>query len=308
MATIRRKIPFHPPVPATLAMLPSLIALLALAPASSSAATACDDDFSGPALAAAWSFVDADGEPGGSARLNGGKLELAGKGSDAFNAVNEFVGVKRPAEAGDFDVSVKIESQTATHGWAQAGILAANDAGDPSKGGYVIVDVTPANGYHAFYDAAGSVGTLDKHADAGVTAYPVWLRLARTGTKFSAWYRNQPQGSWTAIAQAFETQGTGSASQLALVSLSHNDTAEGKAVFDDFTCQGKAAGLPAAWRAGGPGEGFPAALRERRSVLAERAHDALGKAARVGANGGHSAYTVFTFTNSRMPNPESSRP
>lgn len=229
----------------------ALSALLGLSTLSArSAPTACDDDFSAAALGAAWTFFDADGEAGGSSRLAGGKLELAGKGSDVFQAVNEFVGVKRAAATGDFDVSVKIESQTNTNGWAQAGILAANDAGDLSKGGYVIVDVTPENGYHVFYDAAGTMGTLDKHADVGVSAYPVWIRLARAGTKFSAWYRNQAQGAWLPIAEKFETQGTGTASQLALVSLSHNDAAEAKTVFDDFACQGGSTRLSALLRRG----------------------------------------------------------
>ncbi|MDB5103529.1 MAG: putative pilus assembly protein [Fibrobacteres bacterium] len=214
---------------------------------------ACDDDFSGAALAPAWSFLDADGEPGGAARLVGGKLELIGRGSDAFKDVNEFVGVKRAGVPGDFDVSVKIESQAATHGWAQAGILAANDAADPSKGGYVLVDATPANGFHAFFDGAGTQGTLDTHVDVGTSAYPVWLRLARTGLRFSAWYRTGSLGGWVPIAEGFSAQGTASASQLALVSLSHNDSADGKAVFDDFLCQGSAVTL-------GPGAG-PGRLR-----------------------------------------------
>ncbi|HKP95190.1 MAG TPA: hypothetical protein VJ385_05470 [Fibrobacteria bacterium] len=226
----------------------ALLGLLPVFPSTARSAAACGDAFTLDALDPAWTFFDADGAAGGSARVSAGKLELAGKGSDVYGNVNEYVGVKRAA-AGDFDVSVKIESQTHTHGWAQAGILAANDAANPAKGGYVVVDVTPSNGYHAFYDAAGTVGTLDKHADAGKSAYPVWVRLARAGVKFSAWYKNQEQGAWLPIAEKFETQGTGGFSQLALVSLSHNDSAEAKTVFDDFACQGAAARLspPGPW-------------------------------------------------------------
>jgi cytochrome c len=223
-----------------------LFLLACLGPlAAWSQGSACGDAFAGPALDPAWSFLDADGEPGGSVRVEGGKLELAGKGSDAFQDVNEFVGVRRAGFTGDFDVSVKIESQSNTNGWAQAGILAANDAGQPSKGGYVIVDVTPSNGYHAFYDASGTQGTLDTHADVGTSTYPVWVRLARTGTRYSAWYKNQASAAWQPIAANFQAQGTGASSQIALVSLSHNDGAEAKTVFDDFTCQGTATALSA---------------------------------------------------------------
>ena len=263
-----------------------LFTLLAFA-AQPLRAAGCSDDFAGPNLDPAWTFLDADGEPGGSARILSGKLELAGKGSDAYKDVNEFVGVRRADVAGDFDVSGKIESQANTHGWAQAGILAAVDAAAPGKGGYVVADVTPANGFHLFYDAAGTQGTLDAHADAGVSAYPVWIRLARTGAKFSAWYKTSAAGAWVSIAKDIATQGTVGASQIALVSLSHNDTTENKTVFDDFACQGAVTGvLP---RARGPGMAGP-----------QDATDALGRF--------QAAQTVLMLTNSRMPKRESSRP
>ena len=230
----------------------AVFVLSALAAANAMAA-GCDDAFPGPGLDPAWSFLDVDGEPGGSAKVAGGKLELAGRGSDAYKEVNEFVGVRRTDVAGDFDISVKIESQSNTHGWAQAGILAANDAAAPGKGGYIVADVTPGNGFHLFYDAGGTQGTLDAHADAGKSAYPVWIRLARTGLKFSAWYKTAAAGEWAVIAKDIATQGTNGPSQIALVSLSHNDTAEAKTVFDDFACQGAATGLrktaePPKWR------------------------------------------------------------
>jgi hypothetical protein len=103
---------------------------------------------------------------------------------------------------------------------------------------------------------------LDAHTDAGKSAYPVWVRLVRAGTKFSAYYKTSATAAWTAIGQAVTPQGASAAtpSQIALFSLSHNDTAEAKTVFDDFACQGNVTGLSApAARAGylggyGPGD------------------------------------------------------
>lgn len=178
---------------------------------------------------------------------------MTGKGSDVYGNVNEFVGVALAPEAGNFDVSVKIESQDNTFEWAQAGILAANDVNDLSKGGYVVVDVIPGNNYNAFYDSTGTVGTLDSHINAGVSGYPVWIRLARKGKKFSAWYKNKADAPWKVIAENFTTQGTGPRSQLALVSLSHNDALANRTVFDDFTCnQGQGS-------KSGPGTAAPSA-------------------------------------------------
>jgi hypothetical protein len=247
---------------AILVSVPLAVYSAAHSAAHSEPARGCGDDFSGTSLGSAWTFLDKDGEPGGSAVVSGGKLALTGKGSDVYGDVNEFVGVALAPEAGNFDVSVKIESQDNTFEWAQAGILAANDVNDLSKGGYAVVDVTPGNNYNAFYDSAGTVGTLDSHINAGVSGYPVWIRLARQGKKFSAWYKNRADAPWTIIAKDFVTQGTGPRSQLALVSLSHNDALANKTVFDDFACEkGPAAkGLPV--RAGKPvPHGFDAAGR-----------------------------------------------
>lgn len=151
---------------------------------------ACPDGFSGTALGPEWTFVDADNEASSGSALVNGKLELVGRGKDVFKDVNEFVGVKRSDITGDFDVSVKVESQTHAHGWAQAGILAATDLSSLDKGGYAVLDVTPANGYNFFYDAAEPIGGLDKVVTAGKSGFPVWIRLAKKGKAFSAWYRN----------------------------------------------------------------------------------------------------------------------
>lgn len=200
-------------------------------------AQGCSDDFTGPALGAPWKFLDADGGAGGGYALAGGKLELTGRGRDAFKEVNEFVGVWRSDIAGDFDVSVKIESQANTHGWAQAGILAAADLSDLSKGGYVVVDASPANGYNFFYDSAEPIGSLDKVIMPGAApGYPVWLRLAKSGTRFSAWYRKAAGDPWTGIAKDITPLGAAVPSRIALFSLSHNANMDGKAVFDDFAC------------------------------------------------------------------------
>lgn len=213
-----------------------LVSIAACALLCAPARAACPDDFSASALGSPWRFVDADGSAGGAYALVNGKLELTGRGRDAYGTVNEFVGVARNDITGDFDVSVKLESQTATHDWAQAGILAASDLGDLKKGGYVVLDATPANGFNLFYDSAEPAGTLDKLSQAKPSGYPAWLRLAKSGSRFSAWYRKRVEDAWTPIASNVTPVGAAAPSQLALVSLSHDINADGKAVFDDFAC------------------------------------------------------------------------
>lgn len=215
---------------------PAFVSIAACALLCAPARAACPDDFSASALGSPWRFVDADGSSGGAYAIVNGRLELTGRGRDVYGTVNEFVGLARNDIAGDFDVSVKLESQTATHAWAQAGILAATDLGDLRKGGYVVLDATPSNGFNLFYDSAEPAGSLDKLTQAKPSGYPVWLRLAKAGNRFSAWYRRRAEDAWTPIASDVTPVGAAAPSQLALVSLSHDVNADGKAVFDDFAC------------------------------------------------------------------------
>lgn len=194
------------------------------------------DNFAGPSLNAAWTFIDDDNAPGGSATIKNGALELSGRGGDIYGVKNQFVAVYRSDFVGDFDVSVEILSQDSTHSYAQAGILVANDIKDLSKGGFAAFDISPGHGFNLFYDKTAPMGTLDAHQGAGKTAYPAWLRLVKRGVQFTAFYKLQAGAAWTQVLPSPTlTQGTQSASQIALFSLSHDSTKTCRTVFDDFS-------------------------------------------------------------------------
>jgi hypothetical protein len=198
----------------------------------------CPDDFSvsGIGEGKTWKFIDADKSSVGSGVVVGGKLELSGRGGDVYGKKNEFVAVSRSDIQGDFDVSVKLESQENTHEWAQAGIVAATDLSDLSKGGYVALDISPGNGFNVFFDKTAPAGELDGHVGAGQKAYPAWLRLSKKGMQFSAWYKTQENAAWTALPNPSQSIGTQANSQIGLFTVSHDTTKASKVVFDDFAC------------------------------------------------------------------------
>jgi hypothetical protein len=199
----------------------------------------CPDDFRTSRIGAgqSWTFIDRDNATGGSAQVVGSRLEVSGKGEDIFNAKNFFVGVYRTDIKGDFDVSVKIISQSNTNAWAQAGILVANSAEDLKQGGYFVLDLSPGNALNAFYDAKDTVGWLESRVgNIGTTAYPAWLRVKKANKKFSSWYRNSESEAWKVVAENLSPQLTAQDSHVALFSVSHNTSMEGTAVFDDFAC------------------------------------------------------------------------
>ncbi|MBW8888517.1 MAG: hypothetical protein JF616_12240 [Fibrobacteres bacterium] len=201
-------------------------------------AVACSDSFSVADVGEGktWRFVAFDKSTFGTASVADGKLTLAGRGADIYGAKNEFVTAYRSDITGDFDVSVKLVSQDSTFEWAQAGIVAATDLNDLTKGGYVAVDISPGHGYTIFYDKTAPAGQLDGNSGAGKTAYPAWLRLAKKGMQYTAYYKTQETGAWTALPTPPQSLNTQANAQIGLFTVSHNATQTGKAVFDDFTC------------------------------------------------------------------------
>jgi len=204
----------------------------------SAQAAACSDSFAVADVGEGktWRFVAFDKSTFGSALVADGKLTLSGRGADIYGAKNEFVAAYRGDILGDFDVSVKLTGQDSTHEWAQAGIVAATDLNDLTKGGYVAVDVSPGHGYTVFYDQKAPAGQLDGNSGAGKTVYPAWLRLAKQGAQYTAWYKTQDMGSWTQLPKPPPSLNTQANAQIGLFTVSHNASQTGKAMFDDFTC------------------------------------------------------------------------
>jgi len=205
---------------------------------ASAQAASCSDDFSTSTIGQGktWTFLDKDNGTGGTGQIANEKLELTGKGADIYREKNQFVATYRSDIKGDFDVSVKIISQTNTNAWAQAGIFIANSAEDLKQGGYFVVDISPGNALNAFYDAKDTVGWLDSRVgNIGTTAYPMWLRVKKVSQKFSAWYSTDGQ-AWKVVAENISSQLKQANSQIALFSVSHDTTKAATTVFDDFVC------------------------------------------------------------------------
>ncbi len=242
---------------------------------------ACSDDFSKQSVGAGlgWKFVDADSSASGAALVAGGTLDLSGRGADIFGLKNQFVMASRSDIKGDFDVSVKILSQTNTHEWAQAGILIANNAENLALGGYFVLDVSPLNGQTAFYDSAAPIGQLEKSKSVKPTAYPVWLRVKKASKKFSAWYKNAEADAWKTVVENISSLNTMDDSHIALFSLSHNVSMDAHAVFDDFVCGSGTTGIADFKQ--GTGSNLLFRAREKPVDALGRDGDATGKAIHI---------------------------
>jgi hypothetical protein len=196
----------------------------------------CEDSFDTPVLAPQWTRVDTDNWTGGAIGTGEGRLIIEGRGAEFWGERYEYVGIWRDDLSGDFDVSVKVESQTDVYEWARAGIAASNEHTDFSKGGFCIVAVTPGNGFSFQADLGGSIGTLDNYTNHGSVTYPCQLRLKKEGAAFSAYYKTALLEDWVQIGTALSSQSTATNSSVGLFSSGVNADATCVAEFDDFGC------------------------------------------------------------------------
>ncbi|MDH6110170.1 hypothetical protein P3T36_006666 [Kitasatospora sp. MAP12-15] len=138
---------------------------------------------------------------------SGTQLGILGGGADAWGSTDEYSTVYRHGAEHDGSTTiVRVTAQAATSSWAKAGIMVRNDVTAPgSSPGYLILAVTPGNGYVLQWDSTGS-GQLDSNSapsDSGLGAasYPTWLKLVRTGSSYTGSYSTDGT-TWTTVGSA----------------------------------------------------------------------------------------------------------
>jgi hypothetical protein len=140
-----------------------------------------------------WACGDIGGPlPAGGQTLAGGTWSIGGGGGDIWGTADAFHFVWQSLAA-DGNMTTRVTSQTNTSVWAKAGIMmrATVNPGSP----YYAAFLTPGNGVVVQWRSVLG-GTSAQVATSGVA--PVFLRVVRTGTSFSA--ATSTNGTtWTAI-------------------------------------------------------------------------------------------------------------
>ena len=106
-----------------------------------------------------------------------------GSGSDIWNGADAF-NYSYTNIRGDHVLITRVSSLENTSGWAKAGPMFR--ASTEAASAYVAVERTPSNGIHLQARTTGGASAIDVAGVAGIT--PAWLKLARSGTQFTAWY------------------------------------------------------------------------------------------------------------------------
>ncbi len=169
-------------------------------------------------LPAGWSDADvgAVGFPG-SAAYSAGMWTITGSGDDIWNQADAF----HYAFVDSTDSAVILAQVTAvqaTDPWAKAGAM-FRDSTDPSAM-FAMAVVTPNNGV-SFQWRSSYAGSCNYAQVAGVTA-PLWVKLLRTGSDFSAFYSSDG-ASWIPIGPS-QTVPMSTAASAGLCVCAHNNT------------------------------------------------------------------------------------
>ena len=267
-----------------------------------------DDSFAADILNGAWTILDQDGyaDPNGNPYVNltanAEQVTIRARGTDVVGPLNQFVAISRSDITGDFDVSVKVASQTNSDPWAKVGILMRNNfSPSADSGGYALVAATPGNGFIFQADTTVPIGQLEGSLNTGISpaaTFPCWLRLVKTGSLVRAYYKTTLGGPWAQIGGAAGTRTLQNAavnSKIALFVSAHSATNLSTAVLDDFTGGGDLAAPGADLNFGGGTDAQAAANAQLVRPMAVKSVTFAG--AKVGFDFFSSALTVSDSAN-----------
>ncbi len=179
----------------------------------------------------------------GSASKVAGTITVRGAGVNIWGTSDQFQFAYQ-AVSGDFDIRARVANFQAGVAWAKAGLMVRESLSATAKNAFTLL--TGQQGL-AFQWRSGSGGTTARVMGAPLVA-PVWIRLVRKGSVFSA-YRSPTGGTWTFIGSATISMSANAYVGLAVTSRDPSRTAT--ATFSNLTV----VSLPSPWLSsdvGGP--------------------------------------------------------
>ncbi|WP_269525313.1 cellulase family glycosylhydrolase [Coraliomargarita parva] len=169
-----------------------------------------------------WDWSSSDiGNPGlaGSASWTGSTSiwSVSGGGADIWGTSDQFHYAHRSVK-GDASISAYVQSVANTDTYAKGGLMMRSDTS--SNSAYAAVVVTPSDGIRLQWRAVAGGGTEELLA-SGAIQTPVWLRLNREGSRFSAAYSYDGM-HWLELGEA-QTADLGNSYQTGLCVTAHNN-------------------------------------------------------------------------------------
>ena len=161
----------------------------------------------------------------GSTTIAAGSVTVQGSGSDVWSSSDAFRYVYQTL-AGDGEIVARVASIQNTSVWAKAGVMVRETTAANSR--YAFMLVSPTSGV-AFQRRITTGGSAVGNTVIGIAA-PVWVRLKRSGTLFTA-YESADGETWTSVGSTTISMNTNVLVGLAVTS--HNNTVTCTATFDN---------------------------------------------------------------------------
>ncbi len=178
-----------------------------------------------------WSSVDVGAVArAGSFSESSGTFTVNGSGADIYGTADEFRYVYRTI-SGNMTITARVVSVQNVNTWTKAGVMMRETTAAGSRNVMALVSPTNANSYR-LQARTGTNGSSTSVA-AGPGTRPVWLRLVRNGTMFTASYSTN--GTTYSALGSPVTLSVGASITAGLAITSHVDGTLATAVFDNVT-------------------------------------------------------------------------
>ncbi|WP_127573369.1 ThuA domain-containing protein [Georgenia faecalis] len=176
-------------------------------------------------------FTNAGGE---FSRGEDGSFVITSGGANMWNATDQYSSLYLPAGADEnWSATVKVNSQTNTHGSAKAGLIVRNDITAPGASpGYAALGIRPSGGFE-WLRSTNTSGQLNASTAAGATTYPAWTRIVRDGDEYTAFWSTNGE-DFTQIGEPVTLPGAASVQDIGLFVTAHHASARSTVEFTDF--------------------------------------------------------------------------
>jgi regulation of enolase protein 1 (concanavalin A-like superfamily) len=170
------------------------------------------------------------GESRGSSQSSSGTFIVSGSGENIWDSQDAFRFAYRTV-SGDFDITARLDRFEGSDVYAKAGVMIRETLDPGSRNAFMLY--SPAIG-HAF-QVRTTAGGATTRVDGGGGRMPTWLRLAREGTRVTA-YRSADGQSWTEVSSL--TMNLPASVFVGLAVNSHTTRAEAQATFSNVAVAG----------------------------------------------------------------------
>ena len=160
-----------------------------------------------------------------------GAFRIVGDGGDIWDATDRFHYLYTPL-SGNGEIQARVTSLVQTDGWAKTGVMIREQLTDTSSMAMMIA--TPPGGTNLFCFQWVNGATRNQNVQGGaISAFPVWVKIVRSGNDFTGYYAPDNSGSpGTWVQESMQTIPMAANVYIGLCLTSHTDGALSTATLD----------------------------------------------------------------------------